>query len=35
VFDTTSTASERTGERWAWEDLYVRDERNRVRRVLA
>jgi MoaA/NifB/PqqE/SkfB family radical SAM enzyme len=35
VFDTTSTASERTGERWAWEDLYERDERNRVRRILA
>jgi MoaA/NifB/PqqE/SkfB family radical SAM enzyme len=35
VFDTTDTAAERTGERWAWEDLYERDERRNVRRILA
>jgi MoaA/NifB/PqqE/SkfB family radical SAM enzyme len=32
VFDTTSTAEERTGERWPWEALYERDQRRRVQR---
>jgi MoaA/NifB/PqqE/SkfB family radical SAM enzyme len=35
VFETTDTAAERTGERWAWESLYERDERRNVRRILA
>jgi MoaA/NifB/PqqE/SkfB family radical SAM enzyme len=35
VFETTDTAAERTGDQWAWEELYERDAKRRVRRIVA